>query len=64
MIRVCDDAYESCPTFPGKHECAHWSLADPAAVAGTPEERHAAFVASRDEIRRRVIESIAAHTED
>ena len=64
VITVCDGANEACPTFPGPHRRAHWSLPDPAAITETEEVRHTAFVASRDEIKRRVIAFIAALTED
>ncbi len=56
LITVCDHAKESCPLFPGAAERIHWSLEDPAAVEGSPEERTAAFRRIRDQIRERVIE--------
>jgi arsenate reductase len=44
IITVCDNAAgEVCPLWPGQPVSAHWSFADPAAVAGTEEERRAAF---------------------
>lgn len=43
IVTVCDRVRESCPTFPGDPECMHWSLADPARVQGSPEERSRAF---------------------
>ena len=43
VVTVCDDARQVCPVFPGTHASLHWSLEDPAAVAGTDEERMAAF---------------------
>ena len=64
VITVCDGANEVCPTFPGPHKRAHWSLPDPAAVTGSDQERHAAFIASRDEIKRRVIQFVSENTED
>ena len=64
VITVCDQANEACPIFPGSHERLHWSLPDPAAVGGTPQERLEAFRQSREEIRRRVVEFVATHTED
>jgi arsenate reductase len=54
VITVCDSAAEQCPVFPGAPERVHWSLADPAAVSGTREEKLAAFRRVRDELERRV----------
>jgi arsenate reductase len=54
VITVCDNARESCPVFPGKTERVHWSFDDPAAAAGTWDERLAAFRRVRDEIAERL----------
>lgn len=44
IITVCDNAAgEVCPIWPGHPASAHWSFEDPAAVAGTDEEKRAAF---------------------
>lgn len=44
IFTVCDDAAgESCPIWPGKPTTAHWGIADPAAVEGTPSEIALAF---------------------
>jgi arsenate reductase len=54
VITVCDNARESCPVFPGPAERIHWSFEDPAAVAGSEEERLAAFRRIRDQIAARI----------
>lgn len=55
VVTVCDEAKESCPIFPGARSTAHWSIDDPAAVAGGDDERLAAFRRARDELRGRVV---------
>jgi arsenate reductase len=58
VITVCDNAKESCPTFPGSAEYIHWSLKDPAATEGTKEEKLIAFRKTRDEINNKILEFI------
>ena len=44
VITVCDQAAgEVCPIWPGQPITAHWSFEDPAAFAGTEEEKRAKF---------------------
>jgi arsenate reductase (thioredoxin) len=44
VFTVCDNAAkEVCPIWPGQPMTAHWGVADPAAVAGTPEEIERAY---------------------
>lgn len=44
VFTVCDNAAkEECPYWPGQPMTAHWGIADPAAVEGTPEEIARAF---------------------
>jgi arsenate reductase len=44
VFTVCDSATkEVCPIWPGQPMTAHWGIADPASVTGTPEEIERAF---------------------
>ena len=44
VFTVCDNAAkEVCPIWPGQPMTAHWGVADPATVSGTPEEIDRAF---------------------
>lgn len=44
VVTVCDNAAkEVCPIWPGHPLTAHWGVADPGAVVGTPEEVERAF---------------------
>jgi arsenate reductase len=44
VFTVCDSAAaEVCPVWPGQPMTAHWGVADPASVTGTPEEMERAF---------------------
>jgi protein-tyrosine-phosphatase/DNA-binding transcriptional ArsR family regulator len=43
IVTVCDRMREVCPSFPNDPELIHWSIADPASVEGSEEERRRAF---------------------
>jgi len=51
VLTVCDNAKESCPVFPGAAKMMHHNFEDPAAAAGSAEERRRVFRRVRDEIR-------------
>jgi protein-tyrosine-phosphatase len=54
VITVCDNAKEACPIWPGQPMVAHWGSPDPAAAAGTEEEKYQCFVNVASQISRRV----------
>ena len=55
VITVCDRARERCPVPPSWADNAmHWGLDDPADVAGSEEERVAAFRRTREELAARL----------
>jgi protein-tyrosine-phosphatase/DNA-binding transcriptional ArsR family regulator len=54
VITLCDKVKEICPDFPGPPRTAHWSMADPAAVADSDDASYPAFVQTADEIEARV----------
>jgi arsenate reductase len=44
VFTVCDNAAkEACPIWPGQPTTAHWGVADPRDVKGTPEQIERAF---------------------
>jgi arsenate reductase len=57
VVTVCEESLEGqCPVFPGVTHRLHLPFPDPAAVAGTEEERLAAVRQIRDAIKERMAE--------
>ena len=60
VVTVCDNANENCPTvWPGVHQKLHWSFEDPAAVAGSDEEKMVKFREVRDFIDKTIKDWLA-----
>jgi protein-tyrosine-phosphatase len=54
VLTLCDDLQsEGCPHWPGQPSVAHWSLANPCAVAGRTE-RELAFAETYRQLRERI----------
>lgn len=52
IITVCDHANENCPFIPAPNaQRLHHNFFDPSKVEGTEEEKHAAFLKARNEIK-------------
>lgn len=60
VVTVCDNARQRCPIFPRTYKFLHWSLDDPAAAAGTHEDKLAVFRRVRDEIAKYIDEEFVA----
>lgn len=55
LVTVCDHAEKNCPTaWPGITRKLHWSFEDPAALAGSEEEKLAKFREVRDQIDQKI----------
>ncbi|MBN1937179.1 MAG: arsenate reductase ArsC [Anaerolineae bacterium] len=54
VITVCDHAARNCPAWLGRGIVAHIGFPDPAAAAGSDEERLAVFRQVRDGLREKV----------
>ncbi len=60
LVTVCDDADKNCPTvWPGVNTRMHWSFQDPAAVAGSDDEKLAKFREVRDLIDAKIRDWLA-----
>ena len=60
LLVVCSNAQSSCPTvWPGVLTRTYWDLPDPAAAAGTDEEKLEVFRESRDDLEARIVKWLA-----
>jgi arsenate reductase len=59
IVTVCDQAAaEACPIWPGHPAQLHWSIPDPAAATGGPDERRRAFELAYRDLERRIREIV------
>lgn len=54
VVTVCDSAAAECPTWPGAKRIVHWSIKDPSFGDDDPATRYDRFLATRDDLRRRI----------
>jgi arsenate reductase len=59
VIAICDTAKERSPIFPFTLHLLRWSIADPSAADGLPDQKTEVFRRVRDEIRDKVRQFIA-----
>lgn len=59
VVTVCDSAAQDCPTWPGAKRIEHWPIKDPSWGPDDPATRFDRFVATRDELERRIDELVA-----
>jgi arsenate reductase len=58
VITVCDSAAQDCPLWPGAKRIEHWPIEDPSYGPDDPATRYDRFIATRDELARRIEELI------
>ena len=64
VITVCDNANETCPTFPGTTQCIHQSFEDPPPPnVGSDEDRLNVFRRVRDELQVWLGEFVTQHSD-
>lgn len=59
VVTVCDSAAQDCPTWPGAKRIEHWPIVDPSYGPDDPATRYDRFVATRNELQRRIEELVA-----
>jgi arsenate reductase len=56
VVTVCDSAAADCPYWPNTKAIEHWPIVDPSWGPDDPATRYDRFLATRDELRRRIDE--------
>src|SRR6202521_2091761 len=54
VVTVCDSAAQDCPVWPGAKRIEHWPIVDPSWGDDDEATRYDRFVATRDDLRRRI----------
>ena len=54
VVTVCDSAAADCPVWPGAKRVEHWPIVDPSYGPDDPATRYDRFIATRDELKRRI----------
>jgi arsenate reductase len=54
VVTVCDSAAKDCPMWPGAKRIEHWSIVDPSYGPDDPDTRYDRFLATRDDLRKRI----------
>ncbi|HET7435351.1 MAG TPA: arsenate reductase ArsC [Thermoanaerobaculia bacterium] len=59
VVTVCDSAAKDCPNWPGAKRIEHWPIIDPSYGPDDPATRYDRFIATRDELAKRIEELVA-----
>jgi arsenate reductase len=62
VVTVCDSAAKDCPNWPGAKVVEHWPIVDPSYGPDDPATRYDRFVATRDELARRIEDLVARNS--
>ena len=58
VVTVCDSAAQDCPIWSGTKRIEHWPIVDPSYGPDDPATRYDRFIATRDELARRIEELV------
>ena len=54
VVTVCDSAAKDCPVWHGAKRIEHWPIVDPSYGPDDPATRYDRFIATRDELAKRI----------
>jgi arsenate reductase (thioredoxin) len=61
VITVCDNANDSCPTFPENVKRIHWSIDDPFLGWSNDEKDYESFRIAREKIKQKILEFLKSN---